>query len=130
MNSSLYTDLSKRERQIMDILFRLKRAGAAEIRKRMPDEPAYNSVRVLLSILEEKGHVTHEKEGQRYIYRPTQSEDGVKQSALKHLVTTFFEGSASKAMTTLLNHSGTDLSDEELERLSLLIERAKQQRQQ
>ena len=112
----------------MDVLFRLKKAAVSEIVQQLPDRPPYNSVRVLLSILEDKGHVSHEKEGQRYIYSPTHSEEGVKRSALKHLVSTFFEGSASKAMTTLLNDSGRELSDEELNTLAEWIEKARKGR--
>lgn len=117
--------LSRRERQIMDIIYRLKEAGVADILKYLPDKPAYNSIRVILTILEKKGHLTHKQEGQRYIYMPKEAPEKARKSALKHLVKTFFDGSSSKVMTTLLDMSAADLSDSQLDELSKMIEQAR-----
>jgi predicted transcriptional regulator len=118
-------DLSRRERQIIDALFRLGRASAAEVRAELPSAPSYSAVRALLRILEEKGHVKHEQEGPRYVYMPTAARESAKRSALRHLVQTFFEGSATQAISALLDSPPSKLSDAELERLSLMLEDAR-----
>jgi predicted transcriptional regulator len=118
--------LSRRERQIVDALFKLGRASAADVRTELPDAPSYSAVRALLRILEEKGHVRHEQEGPRYVYVPTVARDSAKRSALRHLVQTFFEGSTTQAMSALLDASSSRLSDADLERLAKMLEQARQ----
>src|SRR5215204_4151009 len=98
MSTSLHNALTRRERQIMDILFRRGRATAAEVMEELPGEPSYSTVRTQLRVLEEKGHVRHEEEGLRYIYCPVVARHTARKSALRHLVDTFFEGSAEKAV--------------------------------
>jgi predicted transcriptional regulator len=120
--------LSRRERQIMDIIFRLKEASVADILKYLPDNPAYNSIRVILTILEKKGHLIHKQEGQRYIYMPKEKPEKARQFALKHLVKTFFEGSSSKVLTTLLDMSAAELSEAQLDELSQMIEQTRQRK--
>jgi BlaI family transcriptional regulator, penicillinase repressor len=121
--------LSRRERQIMDIIYRLGRATAAEVLPELPSEPTYSTVRAQLRVLEEKGHVRHEEQGQRYIYTPTVPRHAMRQSALKHLVNTFFGGSREKVVSALLGADSASVSDEELERISQIIEKAKKERQ-
>jgi predicted transcriptional regulator len=118
-------NLSRRERQIMDTLFRLGRATAADIQAEIPDPPGYSAVRALLRILEEKGAVRHEQDGPRYIYRPTVARENARRSAMRHLIQTFFDGSTEQAVAALLDESATVLTDAELERLSQLIDRAR-----
>lgn len=118
-------DLSRRERQIIDALFRLGRASAAEVRAELPDAPSYSAVRALLRILEDKGHVRHDQEGPRYVYVPTVARDSAKRSALRHLVQTFFEGSTPQAMSALLDSSSSKLSEADLERLEHMLEQAR-----
>ena len=120
--------LSRRERQILDTLYRLGRANAADIRRELPDPPSYSAVRAMLRILEEKGHVRHVEEGLRYMYMPVVSRDRVRHSALRHLVETFFGGSPAEAATALLDSSAGKLSGLELERLSEMIRKAKEAR--
>jgi BlaI family transcriptional regulator, penicillinase repressor len=117
--------LSRRERQIMDILFRRGRATAAEIRADMADGPSYSAVRAHLRTLEDKGHVRHQAEDLRYVYLPTLNPAKARQSALRHLVETFFEGSPARAAAALLDGRSIRLSTEELDRLSALIEKAR-----
>lgn len=117
--------LSRRERQIMDVLFRLERASVAEVRTEIPSPPSYSAVRAQLRILEEKGHVTHTQEGPRYVYEPEMPLERAKRSAVSHLAETFFDGSPAKLMASLLDDRASDLSGEELDRLSALIERAR-----
>jgi predicted transcriptional regulator len=119
------TELSRRERQIMDILYRLGEAGAGEVVEHLPDRPAYNSVRVTLGILERKGVVRHRREGARYIYSPTVPAERARDSALRHVVRTFFRGSSSKAVLTLLDSPSTRLSADELRELAAWVEAAK-----
>lgn len=119
--------LSRRERQIMDIVYRLGEATAAEVMENLPDPPSYSAVRALLRILEEKSHLRHRQEGPRYVYVPTVPVDAAKQSALKHVLSTFFEGSVSQAVAALLDLSRDDLSDAELARLARLIDQANQE---
>ena len=126
MVEQLQHALSRRERQIMDVLFQSGRATAAEVREGMPDPPSYSAVRALLRILEEKGHVRHVQDGPRYLYSPTLTKDKAKRSALNHLVETFFNGSAEQAMAALLDGSADELSGEELDRLERLIREARE----
>ena len=115
--------LSRRERQIMDIVYQRGRVSVADVLEDLPDPPSYSTVRALLGILEEKGYLTHKKDGRRYIYRPTQPRHLAGRSALKQIFQTFFDKSIEKTVMTLI--SDADLSDEELDRLNQLIERAK-----
>jgi predicted transcriptional regulator len=119
--------LSRRERQIMDILYRLGSATAAEVQQNLNDAPSYSAVRALLRILEEKGHLKHAYDGPRYVYAPVVSRPVAQKSALRQLVKTFFGGSTSNAVAALLDMSGDDLSDAELERLGQLVEQAKRE---
>jgi predicted transcriptional regulator len=121
-------ELSRRERQIMDVLYRLGEAGAAEVVQHLSDRPAYNSVRVTLGILERKGIVRHRQDGARYVYAPTVSAEKVRASALRHLVRTFFRDSPSKAILTLLDSPSTRLSREELNELAAWVEAAKREK--
>jgi BlaI family transcriptional regulator, penicillinase repressor len=117
--------LSKRERQIVDILYRRKNATAGEIRQALPDPPTYSAVRATLRILEEKGHIRHEPGSLPYCYAPIVSAQHARRSALRHVIETFFEGSVEQAVTTLLDDSAGALSDAELNRLQNLIEKAR-----
>ena len=122
--------LSRRERQIMDVLYRTGRATAAEVQAGLPDAPGYSAVRTMLRILEEKGHVRHEADGPRYVYIPTVARDRARRSALKHVLNTFFEGSASQVMAALFELSSRDLADDEIARLRQLIDTAKQKKRE
>ena len=117
--------LSRRERQIMDVIYRRGRATAADVLEDIPDPPSYSAVRALLRLLEEKGHVRHEQDGPRYVYLPTVGRDRAKKTALRHVLQTFFNGSAEQALSALLDESDTRLSDLELDRLARLIDRAR-----
>ena len=121
------TQLSRRERQIMDLLFRRGQATAAEVQHDLPDPPSYSAVRALLRILEQKGHVKHEQEGPRYVYVPRLDRDIARATALRHLVQTFFDGSTEQAMAALIDTSARTLGDAELERLADLIEKARKE---
>src|SRR5688572_28823601 len=118
MSPRPHIDLSRRERQIVDILYSQGRATAAEMQAALPDPPSYSAVRAMLRILEEKGHVRHEQDGPRYVYLPTVARDNAKRSALRHMLQTFFDGSAEQAISALLDDSSTRLSDRELDRLA------------
>ncbi|SPE23847.1 putative transcriptional regulator [Acidobacteriia bacterium SbA2] len=117
--------LSRRERQIMDVLYQRQRASAAEIRESLANPPSYSTVRALLRILEEKGHIRHAEKDLRYVYFPTASRQRVGRAALRHLVETFFDGSAAQAVATLLEPSTAHVSEDELERISELIAKAR-----
>jgi BlaI family transcriptional regulator, penicillinase repressor len=117
--------LSRRERQIMDVLYQRQRASAAHIRESIPDAPSYSSVRALLRILEEKGHIRHEEKDLRYVYFPTAPRGRVRRRALRHVVETFFDGSAAQAVAAFLDPSTARVSNEDLDRISELIEKAK-----
>jgi BlaI family transcriptional regulator, penicillinase repressor len=125
MAKAPHETLSRRERQIMDLLYRLGRATANEVMAALPGEPNLSTVRTQLRVLENKGHVRHEEQGLRYIYMPTVSRQAVRPSALRHLLETFFDGSAEKMLSTLLGSEGAKLTDAELERLAQLIEKAR-----
>src|SRR5437899_3241157 len=117
--------LSRRERQIMDILHARRWASAADVLAALPDPPSYSAVRALLRILEDKGHIKHRREGTRYVYLPRLSRDAASRSALKRLISTFFQGSATQAMSALLEHADTKLSEAELNKLQQIINKAK-----
>jgi predicted transcriptional regulator len=118
-------DLSRRERQIMDFLFRVGKATAADVMEGLPDAPSYSAVRALLRILEQKGHIRHEEEGRAYVYMPLVRRVDARQSALSHLLKTFFDNSAEQAVAALLAIKGEKMSDAELERMSRMIDAAK-----
>jgi predicted transcriptional regulator len=122
-----HRNLSRRERQIMDILYARGRATAAEIHAALPDAPTYSAVRAKLRVLEEKGHVRHEEEAMRYVYAPTLARDTARRSALRHVVSTFFEGSVERAVAALLDISAAKLDNCELDRISGLIEEARRE---
>jgi predicted transcriptional regulator len=126
MPDPLTTQLSRRERQIMDVVYRLGRATAAEVLAEMPEPPSYSAVRAMLRLLEEKGHVRHEQDGPRYVYLPTVNRDKARRSAMRHLVRTFFDGSTEDAVAALLQNDA-GISDEELARLAKLIDGAKKE---
>lgn len=119
------TQLSRRERQIMDILYRDGKATAAEVRASLPAPPSYSAVRAMLRILEDKGHIRHEEDGPRYVYTPIVTREKAKRSALRHVLNTFFDGSASQVVAALFELSPKDLDDQELARLRRLIDAAK-----
>ena len=125
MPDALHTVLTRRERQIMDVLFRRGRATAAEVMSELPGEPSYSTVRTQLRVLEEKGHVRHDEEGLRYVYTPLVSRTAARKSALRHVVQTFFDGSAEKAVAALLGGEASRLSEGELERIADLIAKAR-----
>jgi BlaI family penicillinase repressor len=124
---SALTSLSRRERQIMEILYQRGKASAAEVRETMPDAPGYSAVRAMLRILEEKGHVKHQAEGLKYVYVPTVARDKAKRTAVKHLMETFFNGSPENVVAALLDVSSTKLSSEELDRMARLIDNARKE---
>jgi BlaI family penicillinase repressor len=119
--------LSRRERQIMDILHRRGKATVAEVMDDLSGEPAYSTVRAQLRVLEEKGHVRHEEEQLRYVYLPAQSHRVASRSALKHVLDTFFQGSPEQVVEALLGKDGSGLSREELDRIADKIERARRE---
>jgi predicted transcriptional regulator len=127
MAKSLHAVLSRRERQIMDILYRRGRATAGEVMEELPGSPSYSTVRTQLRVLETKGHVRHEEEGLRYVYIPVLARHAARKSAVRHLVETFFEGSTAKAVAALLGGDASRLTEEELERIAALIERARKE---
>ncbi len=122
-----YPDLSRRERQIMDIVYRLGRATAADVRENLPDPPGYSAVRAMLRVLEEKGHLTHEQDGPRYVFRATVSVEAARRNALRRLMRTFFDNSLEEAVATLLDVSSSNVSEEELDRLARLIEQVREE---
>ncbi len=119
--------LGRREREILEIVFRLEEASVGQVIERMADPPAYDSVRTVLRLLERKGFVKHRKHGTKYVYRPTQSKSSASKSALSHLMATFFENSLADTMAAALDLKSDDLSDEELARLQTLIEKARKE---
>jgi len=119
--------LTRRERQIMDILYKRGRATANEVLDDLPGAPHYSTVRTQLRVLEEKGHVTHEEDGVRYVYMAAVPRRAARKSALRHLVDTFFDGSAEQVVAAVLGGEGAKLSDEELDRIAELIEKAKKE---
>jgi len=124
----IHLSLTKRERQIMDILYRLRRATAGEILKQLPDAPAYSTVRTQLRVLESKGYVRHEEEGLRYVYMPTVARHAARRTALRHLIATFFDGSSAKVVAALLGGEAERLTEEELDRIARLVHTARRSR--
>jgi predicted transcriptional regulator len=119
--------LSRRERQIMEIVYELGRATAVEVRERMPDPPSYSAVRAMLRILEDKGHIIHEQDGPRYIFLPTVPREEASETALRRLVRTFFGGSPEGAMAALLDLDGDRLDEDALQRLAEMIDEARRE---
>ena len=119
------SNLSRRERQIMEVLYRDGKATAGEVLAALPDPPSYSAVRAMLRILENKGHLRHVAEGTRYVYMPTLARDRAARPALASVIETFFDGSTEKAVAALLDISKTELSGDDLDRLSRLIEQAR-----
>jgi predicted transcriptional regulator len=119
--------LSRREREIMDVLYSAGSASAGEVHKRIPSPPSYSAVRATLRVLEQKGLIAHEHDGKRYIYRPTLNRNKARRSAVDHLLNTFFDGSTAGAVVALLETPGTDLTPEDLDRMAALIERARKE---
>ena len=120
-------ELSRRERQIMDAIYRQGTASAAEIREGMSDPPTYTAIRTLLGILEQKGHVRHHSIGNRYFYTPTVPRDEMGKSAIHNVLQTFFGGSVERVVATLLDGEETNLSDDQLSRLADMIEQARKE---
>ncbi len=127
MANTSHSQLTRRERQIMDIVYRRGRATAAEVLAELPDPPSYSAVRALLRILEEKGYLRHQQEGPRYVFLPTLARDKARRSALKQIVQTFFDGSAEQAVAALLDMSQPRLSQADLDRLVRLIGKARKE---
>jgi predicted transcriptional regulator len=127
MVKTLHAVLSRRERQIIDILYRRGRATAAEVMEDLPGDSSYSTVRTQLRVLEEKGHVRHDQDGQRYVYSPAVPRGTVRRSALKHLVETFFDGSVEQTVAALLGGDAARLSEDELKRIGELIEKARKE---
>ena len=127
MTKAAHIALSRRERQIMDILYKCGRATAAEVMELLSGEPSSSTVRTQLRVLEEKGHVSHEEEGLRYVYVPAVPRRAARKSALRHLVDTFFDGSAEQVVAAVLGGEGAHLSEEELNRIAELVAKAKKE---
>ena len=119
--------LSRRERQIMDILYRRGKSSASEVREAMSEAPGYSAVRAMLRVLEEKGHVRHLAEGLRYVYLPVVAPEKAKRSAVKHLLDTFFNNSPEQVVAELLDVSSTRITRQELDRMSAIIEKARRE---
>ena len=122
-----HSTLSRRERQIMDVLYRRGRATAAEVMQDLTGDPHSSTVRTQLRVLEDKGHVRHEEEGLRYVYMPAVPRHAARKSALRHVVETFFDGSTEKAVAALLGREGSRLSDAELDRIADLIAKTRKE---
>ena len=125
MTESLLAALSRRERHIMDILFRRGRATAEEVMRELSGTPSYSTVRTQLRVLEEKGHVRHEEEGRRFVYSPAVPRSAARKSALRHVVETFFDGSVENVVAALVGGEAARVSDQELDRITELVRRAK-----
>ncbi len=125
MGKKTYLRLSNRERQIMDVLYQVGEASAAEVQEMLPDPPSYSAVRATLRILEEKGQVRHEARGPRYVFQPAVARDRAKRTAVRHLLATFFDGSPEAAVATLLDESASRLSERDYDRLKKLIDEAR-----
>jgi BlaI family transcriptional regulator, penicillinase repressor len=127
MSSEKHLQLGRRERQIMDVIYRRGKASVSEVRAELPDPPSYSAVRAMLGFLEDKGHLRHEQDGLKYVYLPVGDTSQVRASALKHLVKTFFGGSPERAVAALLEMSDAKLSQKEKQYLSQLIKKAQQE---
>jgi predicted transcriptional regulator len=125
MTTKAHHTLSRRERQIMDVLYQKEQATAAEVQEGLPDAPSYSAVRALLRILENKGHIRHEPDKAKYVFTPIVNREKAKIAALKHLTQTYFEGSAELAASTLIENASHKLGDDALERLGKLIRKAR-----
>jgi predicted transcriptional regulator len=125
MVKPLRTQLSRREREIMDVVYALGEATVADVASRMHDRPSYDTVRVTLAILKKKGHLTHRRDGRRYVYRPTVAREKATRSALRNVVSTFFGGSSSQAILAMLDMHSEKLTPEEIEEIQALIDREK-----
>ncbi|MDZ4850176.1 MAG: BlaI/MecI/CopY family transcriptional regulator [Pirellulaceae bacterium] len=121
------SDLGRRERQILEVIFKLGEASVGDVLEQLPDPPAYDSVRTMLRMLEAKGLLRHRCEGTKYVYRPTQSHETASRSALSHLMKTFFKGSASDTVAAVFDLSSDNLSHDELDQLEKLIEQARKE---
>jgi BlaI family transcriptional regulator, penicillinase repressor len=130
MRKDTHRNLSRRERQIMDILYQRGRASASEILAALPDPPSYSAVRAKLRVLEEKGHVRHEAQELHYVYVPTTARDTARRSALRHMLATFFDGSVEQTVAALLDLAAADLSEQDLDRIGRLIEEARREAQE
>lgn len=126
--NTTHDPLSRRERQVMNIIYSRGQATAAEIHEALPDPPTFSATRAVIRTLEEKGHIVHQEQGLRYIYLPVVPADKARRSALSHLVTTFFQGSPSRLMATLLESSAAKVTEEELNQLEQMIRRARQEK--
>jgi len=129
MAKSIHSVLTRRERHIMDILFRLGRATAEEVMQELSGEPSYSTVRTQLRVLEQKGHVRHDEVGRRFVYMPVVRRQAVRKSALRHVVDTFFDGSVEKVFAALLGGDAARVSDEELKRILDMVEKARKEGQ-
>src|SRR6185295_6697183 len=126
MTTKAHHTLSRRERQIMDVLYQRERATAAEVQEGLPDAPSYSAVRALLRILENKGHIRHEQDKARYVFAPVVSREKAKVAALKHLTHTYFEGSPEHAIAAMIESASPRLADDALDRLGKLIRKARE----
>jgi predicted transcriptional regulator len=129
MPKPFHAVLTRRERQIMDVLFRRGRATAAEVMEDLPADTTYSTVRTQLRVLERKGHVRHDQEGVRFVYIPAVARHAARKSALRHVVETFFDGSPEKAVAALLGGEAAKLTDEQLERIAAIVEHARKEGQ-
>ncbi len=120
-----HASLTRRERQIMDVIYRLGRATAAEVQAALPGQPSSSTVRTQLRVLEDKGHLVHEDDGVRFIYLPSVPRRTARRSALRHLVDTFFDGSAEQVVAAVLGGEGARLSEDELDRIAALVAKAR-----
>lgn len=127
MNKTLQHNLSRRERQIMDIIYSRGQATATEVMENLQEPPTYSTVRALLRVLEEKGHLAHEQDGQRYVYSPVVARENVQRSALSRVLRIFFDNSTEDAVAALLDLSQENLSDEELGRMEKMIKQARKE---
>jgi predicted transcriptional regulator len=127
MKKPIHFSLTRRERQVMDILYRKGSATAGDVMNELSGNPSDSTVRTLLRILEEKGHVRHEEHGLRYVYSPTVSGKAVRQSALRHVIDTFFDGSTATVVASLIGLEGSSLSKDELQRIAKLVEKAQKE---
>jgi predicted transcriptional regulator len=130
MSKSRLTSLSRRERDIMDVLFRRGRATAEEVMHDLSGDPSYSTVRTQLRVLEEKGHVRHEEDGRRFIYSPAVPRTAARKAALRHVVDTFFDGSVERVVAALLGGEAARLTDDELRRIQQLVDQAKKEEPQ
>ncbi|MDP6555687.1 MAG: BlaI/MecI/CopY family transcriptional regulator [Pirellulaceae bacterium] len=121
--------LGRRERQIMDVIYQLEEASVNDVLERLPDPPSYSSVRTMIRLLESKGYLKHRSEGTKYVYRSTQSRQTASRSAIRHVMKTFFSGSATDAVAAILDNASEKLTDEDLHRLERLIDKARKEGQ-